>query len=325
MLNSGHVTASAPGKTILFGEHAVVYGKPAIAAAVDRRAYVKIEKREDTRTHVNVEELGVSGYLNLKKGTIELEKGELGRKGILEYVIRSLMKTGTDDGVEVTINLDIPIGAGLGSSAAVTVATILSSSTINNIKLTMDEIAKIAHQVELEVQGAASPIDTTLSTHGGIIYLSREAEEIVQMDINSEIPIVIGYTSKRGNTGKMVESVRLKMESHPQIMIPILNSLEALTNGAREAMLRDDHRMIGEFMNINQGLLDAMGVNTEELSNMVFAARKSGALGSKLTGAGGGGSIIAYCPGRVEEVVSSICEFENAFKINISKEGARLE
>ena len=68
MLNSNHVTASAPGKTILFGEHAVVYGKPAIAAAVDRRAYVKIEKREDTRTHVNVEELGVSGYLNLEKG-----------------------------------------------------------------------------------------------------------------------------------------------------------------------------------------------------------------------------------------------------------------
>ena len=325
MLNSGHVTASAPGKTILFGEHAVVYGKPAIAVAVDRRAYVKIEKREDTRTHVNVEELGVSGFLNLKKGTIELEKGEKGRKGILEYVIRSLMKTGTDDGVEVTINLDIPIGAGLGSSAAVTVATILSSSTINNIKLTMDEIAKLAHQVELEVQGAASPIDTTLSTHGGIIYLSRDAQEIVQMDINTEIPIVIGYTSKRGNTGKLVEYVRLKMESHPQIMIPILNSMEALTNGAREAILMNDHKMIGEFMNINHGLLDAIGVNTEELSKMVFAARKSGALGSKLTGAGGGGSIIAYCPGRVEEVVSSICEFENAFKINISQEGVRLE
>ena len=68
----------------------------------------------------------------------------------------------------------------------------------------------------------------------------------------------------------------------------------------------NDHKMIGEFMNINHGLLDAIGVNTEELSKMVFAARKSGALGSKLTGAGGGGSIIAYCPGRVEEVVSSI-------------------
>ena len=103
----------------------------------------------------------------------------------------------------------------------------------------MDEIAKLAHQVELEVQGAASPIDTTLSTHGGIIYLSRDAQEIVQIDINTEIPIVIGYTSKRGNTGKLIESVRHKMESHPQVMIPIFNSIEALTNGAREAMINE--------------------------------------------------------------------------------------
>jgi mevalonate kinase len=325
MLNSRQVTASAPGKTILFGEHAVVYGKPAIAAAVDRRAYVKVERREDSRTHVNVEELGVSGFLDLEKQIIELEKGQNNRKGILEYVLKALIKTDTVDDLEVTINLDIPIGAGLGSSAAVTVATILSSSKLNGITLTMDEIAKLAHQVELEVQGAASPIDTTLSTHGGIIYLSRDAGEIIKIDVNTEIPIVIGYTSQRGNTGKLVESVRQKMESHPQVMIPILNSIEALTNGAREAMIMGDHKMIGEFMNINHGLLDAIGVNTEELSKMVFVARKSGAIGSKLTGAGGGGSIIAYCPGRVDEVVSSINQFENAFKINVANDGVRLE
>jgi mevalonate kinase len=325
MLNSRQVTASAPGKTILFGEHAVVYGKPAIAAAVDRRAYVKVERREESRTHVNVEELGVSGFLDLEKQIIELEKGQNNRKGILEYVLKALIKTDTVDDLEVTINLDIPIGAGLGSSAAVTVATILSSSKLNGITLTMDEIAKLAHQVELEVQGAASPIDTTLSTYGGIIYLSRDAGEIIKIDVNTEIPIVIGYTSQRGNTGKLVESVRQKMESHPQVMIPILNSIEALTNGAREAMIMGDHKMIGEFMNINHGLLDAIGVNTEELSKMVFVARKSGAIGSKLTGAGGGGSIIAYCPGRVDEVVSSINQFENAFKINVANDGVRIE
>ncbi len=210
MLNSRQVTASAPGKTILFGEHAVVYGKPAIAAAVDRRAYVKVERREDSRTHVNVEELGVSGFLDLENQIIELEKGQNNRKGILEYVLKALIKTDTVDDLEVTINLDIPIGAGLGSSAAVTVATILSSSKLNGITLTMDEIAKLAHQVELEVQGAASPIDTTLSTYGGIIYLSRDAGEIIKIDVNTEIPIVIGYTSQRGNTGKLVESVRLE-------------------------------------------------------------------------------------------------------------------
>jgi mevalonate kinase len=325
MLNTKSVTASAPGKTILFGEHAVVYGKPAIAAAVDRRVYVSINKRNDKRTHVNVEELGVSGFLNLENVTIEPEKGENFREGILEYVLRALIKTGTTSGIEVSIHIDIPIGAGLGSSAAVTVATIMAASTFNEIKLTKDEIAKLAHQVELEVQGAASPIDTTLSTHGGVIYLSRDGEEIINLEIDAEIPIVIGYTSKRGNTGKLIESVRRKMESHPQVMIPLFNSMEALTNGAREALICGDHQMVGEFMNINHGLLDAIGVNTQELSKMVFVARKTGAIGSKLTGAGGGGSIIAYCPGKIEEVVDGINEFENAFKINISSEGVRLE
>ena len=323
MLNSRYVTASAPGKTILFCEHAVVYGRPAIAAAVDRRVYVKVEMRDDNRIHVNVEDLKVSGFLNLEDSTIELEKGE--KKSILEYVLRSLIKSDSTGGLEITINLDIPIGAGLGSSAAITVATIKAASTFNNIKLTNEEIAKLAHQVELEVQGSASPIDTTLSTHGGIIYLSRDAEEIIKLNIDNEIPIVIGYTYKRGNTGKQIEAVRLKMEKYPKIMIPILNSMESITNGAREALINGDQEMIGEFMNINHGLLDAIGVNTEELSKMVFDARKTGAIGSKLTGAGGGGSIIAYCPGRVDEVVSCINEFENAFKISISRDGVRLE
>ncbi len=318
-----NVTASAPGKTILFGEHAVVYGKPAIAAAVDKRAYVTIKKREDNKTHVKISKLGISGFLNIREGTIELDNGN--REGILKYVLIALMKTGSEDGLEITINLDIPVGAGLGSSAAVTVATVKAASSFKDIKLTQDEIAKLAHQVELMVQGSASPIDTILSTYGGIVYLSRDAEKIIKLDIDSEIPLVIGYTSTRGNTGELVESVRLKMETTPQVMIPLFNSMEALTNGAREALTSGDHKMIGEFMNINHGLLDAIGVNTDELSKMVYIARKTGALGSKLTGAGGGGSMIAYCPGKVNEVIKCINEFENAFKVKISSDGVRLE
>lgn len=325
MSNSEKITASAPGKTILFGEHAVVYGKPAIAAAVDRRAYVTVEKREDNRVHVDIGELGLSGFLDLESETIQMENGEENRRGILEYILNALKKTESENGMDVTVNLDIPIGAGLGSSAAVTVATILSASTYNKIKLTRDEIAKYAHQVELEVQGAASPIDTTLSTHGGIIYLARDAEEIINLNINYEIPIVIGYTSKRGNTKELVNTVRIKTEKYPDVMHPILNSIEALTNGAREAILMEDHQVIGELMNINQGLLDAIGVNTEELSNMVTVARRTGAIGSKITGAGGGGSIIAYCPGRIDEVVSNISKTEKAFRIQVASEGARLE
>ncbi len=324
MLNPRQVTASAPGKTILFGEHAVVFGKPAIAAAINRRAYVTIQERHDKQTHVTINELGISAFMDLEYKTITPENGKT-KKGILKYVLIALNETGSTNGIEITIKLDMPIGAGLGSSAALTVATIQAASSYNNINLTRDEIAKLAHQIELEVQGRASPIDTTLSTYGGIIYLSRDAREITNLDINPEIPLVIGYTSKIGNTGKLVEKVKHKMETNPEVMIPLFNSMEALTNGAREALINCDHKMIGEFMNINHGLLDAIGVNTDELSRMVFEARKTGALGSKLTGAGGGGSMIAYCPGKMDAVVDGINEFENAFKIKISPDGVRLE
>jgi mevalonate kinase len=135
MLNPRNITASAPGKTILFGEHAVVYGKPAIAAAVDKRAYVSIEKREDNRTHVTIDQLGITGYLNIEKGTIKLDNGQK-NEGILKYVLIALMKTGSKDGLEITINMEIPVGAGLGSSGAVTVATVKAASSFKDIELT---------------------------------------------------------------------------------------------------------------------------------------------------------------------------------------------
>lgn len=78
-------------------------------------------------------------------------------------------------------------------------------------------------------------------------------------------------------------------------------------------------------MNINHGLLDALGVNTKELSNMVYTARNAGAFGSKITGAGGGGSIIAYCPEEIEEIISSLKEIEKAIKADISKEGVKIK
>jgi mevalonate kinase len=325
MLDSRQVTASAPGKTILFGEHAVVYGKPAIAAAVDKRAYVTISKREDHLTHVTVGDLGVSGFLDLKNRTIQLENGSGMQRGILEYILKALIKAKTEESVEVDVRLDIPIGAGLGSSAAVTVATIMAAASFNQITLTNETMANLAHQVELDVQGAASPIDTSLSTYGGVIYLSKQPQKLVKLEIPHELPIVIGYTSTRGNTGELVKLVRQKKDARPEVINPILDSMEAVANGARQAIIKGDHKTIGLLMNINQGLLDALGVNTEELSKMVFTARNQGAMGSKLTGAGGGGSMIAYCPGREEEVVSSINQFERAFQINVAHEGVRLE
>jgi mevalonate kinase len=321
------VTASAPGKAILFGEHSVVYGKPAIAVAVDRRVEVKIQKLdniEDNTIRVKVKNPHLSGLIHLKEDIILPEHGNK-QSGILDYIFKSLKKVNQEDGLEVTVDLKIPLGAGLGSSAAVSVATIAAASRYNQIHLSKDEIAEYAHQVEVEVQGAASPIDTTLSTFGGIIYLSRNTETVIPLHINWDLPLVIGYTERPGNTGKLIQSVRLKKEAYPEIINPILDLMECVTEEAKGALLQGDQKKLGDLMNINQGLLDALGVNSAELSNMIYIARNTGALGSKITGAGGGGSIIVLCPDKLQKVVSALEASENAFPVHLSSEGVQVK
>jgi len=315
------VIASAPAKAILFGEHAVVYGKPAIAMALNKRAYVKVWENVENKIHVIIPGLDIKGYIDFKNGEIISDSP---KKGILKYILTSIKKVHDGSGLNVCVNFDIPIGGGLGSSAAITVATIAAVSKYNRKDLSKVEIAKYAHEVELEVQKSASPLDTTVSTYGGLIYLEKGAQEIIQLEIDYDIPVVIGYTDTRGDTGKLIVDVRKKKDKYPGVIDPIFDTIEKITEEAREAILGNDKKKIMELMNINHGLLDALGVNTKELSDMVYTARNAGTCGSKITGAGGGGSIIAYCPDGIEEIISALKDIENVLKADVSKDGVKI-
>jgi mevalonate kinase len=317
------ITASAPGKVILFGEHAVVYGKPAIAVAVNKKAHLTIKERQDSKLKAHIKGLDINASLDLENiPTINHEF----QRGILKYVLKSWeiiqekQKTVPVKGLDILLNIEMPIGAGLGSSAAVTVATLSALNKYYKADLERDEIANLAYQVELKVQGAASPIDTTLSTYGGAIYLStnRKAEKL---PVKYELPLIIGHTPREGNTEELIRIVRKRMEKYPNSIKPIFESIEQVTMEAREALLEGDHKKLGELMNINHGLLDALGVSTPTLSRMIYQAREAGALGSKITGAGGGGSIIAYSPGKTDEVLQELGKLEKAFQIKLSEEG----
>lgn len=314
------VIASAPGKTILFGEHAVVYGKPAIAMAIDKRAQVRVREGTNNKTDVHIKDLGIKSQIDIENGIIISDSI---KKGILKYVLNSIKKFHGQGGLDICIDINVPIGGGLGSSAAVTVATIAALSKYNGIELKNEEIAKLAHEVELEVQNSASPLDTIISTYGGLIYLEKDAREIIHLDVPHDIPVVIGYSDYRGDTGELINAVKIKKERYPGVIHSLIDSIEYVTMEAKESILDNDKRRIGELMNINHGLLDALGVNTLELSDMVYAARNAGAWGSKITGAGGGGSIVAYCPCGTEEVEAALKRIENAFKADISKEGVK--
>lgn len=315
---SMEVKASAPGKVILFGEHAVVYGKPAIAVAVDKRAVIKISENQEDNIKVYINNLNISATLDQKNNQIIMENG---KSGILKYVLEALKMVHDASPVTIEIDLDIPIGAGFGSSAAVTVATLAAASRYNHRKLSRKEIARKAYKVELNVQNSASPLDTTISTYGGAVYLSPNAEAIRKLELNWNYPLVIGFTPRKENTGKLVEKVRLRKEAYPDIINPLLDAMGILTETALKSIIKKKYSDLGELMNINHGFLDCLGVNTRELSNMVYTARKTGALGAKITGAGGGGSIVALCPENHLKILKALKKIEDAVEVNISQTG----
>jgi len=312
--------ASAPGKIILFGEHAVVYGEPAIAAAVNKRATVSIKESENNYTTLKSYDLSFEARLDTEEKTYELVSG---RPGIIRYILESLYRAHDHTPIDILLSMDFPIGSGLGSSAAVTVSTLAALYGYHGKKFDKKILAEDAHGVESEVQGVASPLDTLICTNGGLIYFGRD-KKVSRFTNDLEGSFVIGFTSKKGSTSRLVKSVADLKSKNPEILDSIINTIGLIADEAKEGILNQDKAKIGELMNINQGLLDSIGVNTTELSRMVYRARKYGAWGSKITGAGGGGSIIAYCPTRTGEVYHALQRYDNAIRTKISEEGIIL-
>ncbi|ALV62603.1 Mevalonate kinase [Thermococcus sp. 2319x1] len=327
------VLASAPAKIILFGEHSVVYGKPAIAAAIDLRTYVKAEFNKNGRIRIEAKDIRTPGLtVSFTEDQIYFETDYGKAAEVLSYVREAINlvmeENGKQKGLTVSITSQIPVGAGLGSSAAVAVATIGAVSKLLGLELSREEIAKLGHKVELLVQGASSGIDPTVSSVGGFLYYQKGSFESLPV---IELPIVVGYTGSSGSTKELVAKVRKNYEEMPEIIEPILNSIGKLVEKAREVILADydkeiKFQLLGRLMNINHGLLDALGVSTKSLSDLVYASREAGALGAKITGAGGGGCMYALAPGRQSEVATAIKIAGGMPMITkISREGLRIE
>jgi len=279
------ITCSAPGKIYLFGEHAVVYGEPAIACAVE------------LRTRVNA--------ASSDKITISSDLGTTGLDHeIHPYVSSAIEKLGRRN-VSLKISSDIPVGSGLGSSAAVTIATLAAINLEFKLGHTNDELARMGHEIEQKVQGAASPTDTFVSTFGGVVEIpSRKRFDVL------ECGVVIGNTNKGATpkkTAKLVKHVAMLREEYPEVIDPIIRTIGSFSKKGEILVKKKDYISLGKLMNVNHGLLDALGVGTAELSALVYAARNAGAYGAKITGAGGGGCMVALTdsPDKVASAIEN--------------------
>ncbi|MDS0222251.1 mevalonate kinase [Haloarcula sp. S1AR25-5A] len=326
------VTSSAPGKVYLFGEHAVVYGEPAVPCAIERRVRVTAtEIDEGLRIHAN--DLQLDGFTVEYSGDGESHPDVDVAESLVEagmgYVNEAVAQArdaadAPEAGFEISVEGDIPLGAGLGSSAALVVAAIDAATRELGVELSASEIADRAYRVEHEVQdGQASRADTFCSAMGGAVRV--EGNDCRRLEGIDTLPFVIGYDGGAGDTGALVAGVRDLREEYDFAA----DTVEAIGDIVREgeAVLgTDDYETLGELMNFNHGLLSALGVSSRSLDSMVWAARDADAHGAKLTGAGGGGCIVAL--DETDDALTALkytpgCE--NVFRAELDTDGVRQE
>lgn len=295
-----HVEATAPGKMILFGEHSVVYRGPAVVLAIDRRAKVTATKRNaDMKIYVDANNLGFSGYF--EDDIYHPLRGKAWRGRNLAALNVSAKKTmeylGIQSGLDLKVRSMIPIAVGLGSSAAICVATVGAIEKLLGGDMSKEEVSSIAFEGETIIHGKPSGVDNNVSTFGGVMSYSR-GEGFKHHELSKSIPFIVGNSRKKRSTRMMVENVASLMKRNPAIMDRVIDTMGELALDGLDALLSNDIYRIGDLMNINQGLLSSIGVSTMKLEALIHTARKNGAIGAKLTGAGGGGCMIAISEER---------------------------
>jgi len=327
-LKKDAVTASAPAKVILFGEHFVVYGQPAVVLAIDKRASATAQLRKDERISINSIDMRIAGTFKGERfqATKGGSKARLRLEPIRNAVQQVLGKAGKKAGVDVSIRSSIPIAAGLGSSAAVATSTVAAVSHLLGLQLSRDEIFRMAYESERLVHGTPSGIDPAISTYGGALQFQR-GRDFIDLKVETNIPLIIGNTRVERSTSELVTKVRQMREGYPSVvdLIFITGARTALL--AVEALRKGNLQTVGELMNINHALLSAVGVSHESLERLTYAARNGGAYGAKLTGGGGGGCMIALTEEKkLKKVMVAIVRAGGiAFEARKTDEGVRIE
>jgi len=288
------------GKAILFNEHFVVYGVPAIASAIGKYTVAKINPLNKSGWEIKDDRKATPNY---KEKKINQQKDSINR--ILKKMEIDLSK----NGIDIILDGTLYCASGVGASAASCVAIARALSEHFNLNLSDEEINEIAYEGEKGYHGTPSGIDNTASTFGGIIWFEKGENKVMdKISIPAPIEVVMGNTGKVADTSAAVAGVLERKEKNPEKYKEIFDRAENIAYLARNAFINEDLKELGKLMNENHKLLQQIEVSSRELDFLVKLARDQGAIGAKLTGSGLGGSIIALTPGKElqEEIANAI-------------------
>ncbi len=278
--------AHAPGKVILFGEHAVVYGQPAIAVPVTQvQAEACVEPGEPGQGTVVVAP-DLDRRLVVREAPAEDPLAHLVRLTLRE------IKHEADPDLTVTVTSTIPIARGLGSGAAVSTAIVRALSAHLGAWLPSRAISDLVYRTEVLYHGTPSGIDNTVVAFEKPIYFVKEAGWEVFW-VGEPFLVSIADTGVESSTREVVGDLRRRYEARPARYRPLFERAGEISMAARAAIEQGDLPELGRLMDQNHGLLQEMDVSSPELDRLVAVAREAGALGAKMSGAGWGGNVIA--------------------------------
>ncbi len=279
-------TATAPGKIILFGEHAVVYGRPALAVPVTQvHADVEVHNSQQAGIWIDSPAIGLHA-----RQLISLSPDQPLRMAI-EGVFR-LFNITHFPSLQVNIQSSIPVASGLGSGAAVSVAIIRAVAAHLGLALKDEQVNGLCYEIEKIHHGTPSGIDNTVITYARPVFFIKN-KTLETFHVQTPFTLIIADTGKTAPTRESVGDVRKLWQADPVFWERIFDQVKDVVIQARQAIEGGTWQALGPFMDANHSLLQQMTVSSDELDNLVCQARKAGALGAKLSGGGRGGNMIA--------------------------------
>jgi mevalonate kinase len=266
------MTISAPGKLMLFGEHAVVYGYPCIVTALSERLEVAISETDDLPDDHR-------------------------------FVDAAIHAWGGGRDILLSVKCAFSGCYGFGSSSAVTVATLKALKPDADARRVFDA----AYKIVLDIQGAGSGFDVAAATYGGTLYFVKGGKVIEPLPV-TDMPLIVGYTGVKADTKTLISDVAGKHAKEPEKVERIFGAIGKIVDDAKAQIVEGDWERVGRLMDFNQEYLRDLGASSEKLEALIKAAKTAGAYGAKLSGAGRGDCMIALAPAdkreKVEEAIT---------------------
>ena len=282
-------TAEAPAKVILSGEHFVVHGAWALAAAIPRMVRVEVQQAE-----------------GFSVDSDRYPKGSRSLAPVSRLVEEMAREYSFSPSLRVTVRSEVPEGAGLGSSAATMVALVAALSRLHALGLGWDEVAARAMSGERLVHGRPSGVDPAVCAMGGVI-LFRTGSKPRRVHLNRGRSLVVSFSGQRRSTRGQIAKVTSVGKGFPSLFSRLAEAVGESSLAASEALASGDMEELGGLMTLGHAVLSSLGVSNRTLDRQVDHLISEGCYGAKLTGAGGGGSVVGVAPeGKEKRIASSL-------------------